>query len=248
MNKPWEVNMSEKDVLRLLDEFKAVMSGHFVYVSTKHGPLYINKDALYPHVNAAISRICKEMASRFLDVDIDVVIGPEKGGIILATWVAYWLTQMKEEEVLAVYAERDEQSVFKPKEATTISLPGASNIEVKAGEELILRHTGFVIKRGQDQLIKGRKVLVVEDIVNMGETVKKVVALEEPYQFQVVGVAAICNRGGVTMEDLDVRRFRSLVNVTFEAHAEADCPQCAKGEPVSTNVGKGQAFLDRKKG
>jgi orotate phosphoribosyltransferase len=62
----------------------------------------------------------------------------------------------------------------------------------------------------------------------------------------VVGVSALCNRGGVTAETLSVPWLESLVNIKMETWAEHDCPMCAEKVPVRTDVGKGKEFLARK--
>lgn len=97
------------DVVDILRKVGAVITdSHFVYTSGKHGSVYINKDALYPHI-AETSAVCKLMAEPFKDKAIDVVAGPALGGIILSQWVAYHLGQMKGKPILGVYAEKDEQ-------------------------------------------------------------------------------------------------------------------------------------------
>lgn len=57
----------------------------------------------------------------------------------------------------------------------------------------------FVIKRGYDKLVFGKSVLIVEDILNTGGSVRKVVEAVRRTGGRVVAVAAfLCNRGCVT--------------------------------------------------
>lgn len=97
--------MDEGEVLRVLQDVGAFRAGHFVFTSGLHADTYINKDALYPHVKA-VSQLCKEMATRFAKDDIEVVIGPAYGAIILSTWTAYHLTEMRGKDVYGVYADK----------------------------------------------------------------------------------------------------------------------------------------------
>jgi orotate phosphoribosyltransferase len=107
---------------------------------------------------------------------------------------------------------------------------------------------GFVIKRGYDKLIVGKKVLVVEDILTTGGSAKKVIELTRKIGGDVVGLGVLCNRGGVTPEELaNPPKLFALVNVKFDAWDEAECPMCAKGMPINTDVGKGREYLARKK-
>lgn len=97
---------------------------------------------------------------------------------------------------------------------------------------------GFVIKRGYDELIRGKNVLVAEDILTTGGSVKKVVEAVKAIPAKVVGVAALCNRGGVTEKDLGAP-LNALLTVSFEAVDPASCELCRKKVPINQAVGKG---------
>ncbi len=89
-----------------------------------------------------------------------------------------------------------------------------------------------------------KKVLVVEDILTTGGSVKKVVEATRAIGSTVIGVGALCNRGGVTAKELgEVPQLFALINVQLDAWDEKACPLCAKKIPINTEVGKGQEFL-----
>lgn len=98
----------------------------------------------------------------------------------------------------------------------------------------------FVIKRGYDKLIEDKNVLVLEDVLTTGGSVKKVVEKVKELGAHVVAVGALCNRGNITASALSVPKIESLVNLTWDAWAAKDCPLCAKGRPINTDVGKGK--------
>lgn len=101
----------------------------------------------------------------------------------------------------------------------------------------------FVIKRGYDRLIAHKKVLVVEDILTTGSSVRKVVEVARTIPCDIVGVSALCNRGNVTAEALGgVPRLEALFNVSLEAWDPKDCPLCLKKIPINTSIGKGTTF------
>ena len=103
---------------------------------------------------------------------------------------------------------------------------------------------GFIIKRGYDKLIAGKRVLVVEDVIDTGGSVQKTVAAVRACGGIVVGVGALCNRGDATPESLgDVPGLVALMEVTLDAWDEADCPLCKKHVPINTDVGKGLDFV-----
>ncbi len=99
----------------------------------------------------------------------------------------------------------------------------------------------FILKRGYDDLLKGKKVLVVEDVLNTGGSVKKVVSLARGLGINVVAVSVLCNRAGVKPEDLGGNlKLKSLVELSFPSWDSKDCPLCKKGVPVNTSLGKGK--------
>jgi len=101
-------------VIDILKKVGAVITdSHFVYTSGKHGSVYVNKDAIYPHTNET-SKIGKMFAEKYKNVNIDVVAAPALGGIILSQWVAFHLSKLKGKEILGVYAEKtqDKKMVF----------------------------------------------------------------------------------------------------------------------------------------
>lgn len=207
----------------ILHRTKAILeNGHFVFTSGKHGRTYINKDAVYPHVRET-SRLCKEIAREFLrrGGEADIVMGPATGGIALTQWTTSHLCDMTGMNVLSCYAEPEGEKDSKK----------------------------FVIKRGYDELAKGKKVLIVEDVLNTGGSVRMVIDAVRKIGGIPVGIAALVNRGGVSLRDLnaeDAEIFFSLMNVTFEAWDEEECPLCRDSVEISTNVGKGREYLARK--
>ncbi|MBI4374703.1 MAG: orotate phosphoribosyltransferase [Deltaproteobacteria bacterium] len=199
----------EKGALKILDETGAVLTnGHFLYTSGKHGGVYINKDAVYPHTRL-ISKLCRMIAEHFSKQEIDGVVAPVVGGVILSQWVSHHLSELKGKEVLGIYAEKSMD--------------------------------GFLIQRGYDRLIPGKKILIVEDILNTGGSVKKVVETVRGLNGDVIGVGALVNRGGVTPKDLgNSPNLYALVNLNLEAWDPKECPLCQKKIPINTEVGKGK--------
>ncbi len=196
-----------------------IKNGHFVLKSGQHSDSYANKDALYTST-AAISSIGKRLANHFFNKEIGAVVGPEKGGIILAQWVAHhlnclYLKAKNKKRVLALYAEKD-------------------------GE-------GFALRRGYDKLARGKKILLVEDIITTGGSIKKVVEAMRSSGGEVVAIGAICNRGEATAESLGVPELKTLIRLRLPIWEEKNCPKCAKGVPVNTELGHGREYLESKK-
>ncbi len=193
-----------------------ITDSHIVYTSGRHGSAYLDKDMLYPHV-IETSRFCQAIAERFLDVDTDAVVAPEKGGIILSQWVAYWLSVMKHREILAFYAEK-------------------------------MTGGGFTVKRGgAAKVLPGKRVLLVEDLLTTGGSVLKVVEfLRDSIDCRIVGVGALCNRGGVTTAEIgNPPLLECIVNIAMESWPAEECPLCARDAKINTTVGHGKEFLEK---
>jgi len=102
---------------------------------------------------------------------------------------------------------------------------------------------GLGLRRGYDRLVAGRRVLVVEDVLNTGGSVRQAVAAVRAAGGDVVAVGALCNRGGVTAADLGVPELIALVELSLDSWDAAACPLCRDGVPIDTRVGKGREFL-----
>ena len=207
---------NDPQVMKMFADAGAILSdSHFVYSSGRHSSVYINKDALYLHTGL-ISQLCQHMAAPYTPEDIDVVVGPVLGGIVLSQWVTHHLNERrKSSETLAVYAEKEGDGPDKQ----------------------------FVLRRGYDTYIAGKNVLVVEDVLTTGGSVRLVVDLVRHYGGNVVGISALCNRGNVQPEDVGGVPIHSVIAITLQTYTAAECPFCQQGVPVNTTVGKGKAFL-----
>ncbi len=206
------------DVVDILKKIGAVITDdHFVYTSGKHGEVYINKDALYPHTKET-SQVCKLMAELYKDKEVDIVVGPALGGIILSQWVAHHLSEIKGKEILGVYTAKDE-----------------------VGNQVFDR-------RGYGKLVKGKKVLVVEDLTTTGGSVKKSVDSVKQAGGEVMGVCVMVNRDPENVNsELVGAPFTAVGVLKAEAFDETKCPFCKENRPINTKIGHGKEYLEKKK-
>ena len=187
---------------------------HFVGTNGNHMDTYVNKDALYPHTGYA-SKLGKAMAKAMQDWDVQVVVSPALGGIVLTQWSAHHLSEMTGREVLAVYAEKTD---------------GPAK---------------FAFNRGYDKLVNGKRVVVVEDNLTTGGSVLKVVELVRATGGEVVGVVAMLNRGGVNIDAVgNPPHFEAIIQANLKSWSAEDCKLCADGVPVNTKIGKGKKFVE----
>ena len=92
---------------------------------------------------------------------------------------------------------------------------------------------GFEIKPGE-------KVLICEDIITTGGSAMEAAAVVEELGGEVVGFAALANRGFCHREGSDIeskpncklpknKPFFALADFTFEMYAPEECPMCKEG-------------------
>jgi orotate phosphoribosyltransferase len=202
------------DVMQELNAANAVLlDRHFVYKSGKHGSGYINMDPIFPDV-FVVKQLCEMLAEPFHRELVEVVAAPAVGGIILAAFTALELDDSVSGPLNKV------EAVWADKDQ----------------DEFVFERASFA------DLLEDVKVLVVEDLLTTGGSVKKVCQQIERHGGHVVGVSVICNRGGVTAEQLGVPRLEALASVNFEAVNEADCDLCRSLIPIVEDIGHGKEY------
>lgn len=202
--------MTETEVLGIFEKFGVLVDGHFLYRSGLHGRKYVNKDAIFPHVEI-ISRLCARIATEFRDDNIEVVIGPAIGGVIISQWVTFHLNNLVGHPggVLAVYAEKQPDGTF-------------------------------AIKRGYDKLVNGKRTLVVEDVMTTALSAKGVIDVSRAKGAIVKGLGLLWNRGGITPADVGVAKLYALINRHLETWEPDECPLCRDEVPINSELGKGK--------
>jgi orotate phosphoribosyltransferase len=99
--------MNSSEVLKLFEESGALLKGHFKLTSGRHSDVYYEKFALLKNP-AICTKICMELATHFEKENVQTVVGPTLGGVIIAYEVARYLG------IVAAYAEQGESGrIFK---------------------------------------------------------------------------------------------------------------------------------------
>lgn len=182
--------MTKEEVLNILREKEAMLEGHFLLTSGRHSDRYMQCAKLFQYADVA-EQICAELASKFGDEKIDVVVGPAIGGIIMAYEMSRQLG------VKNIFAEREN---------------GAMTLR-----------RGFEVK-------KGERVLVCEDVVTTGGSVKEVISLLQQAGAEVVGVGSVVDRSNGKV-DFGVP-FHAVLSMEVVSYEPEDCPICKTGKPL----------------
>ena len=184
--------MTQEEVRALLVKTGAIMDGHFLLTSGLHSPHYVEKFNVLQHP-AYTAQLCAAMAEKFKDAQIETVVGPVTGGILLSHETG------KSLGTRAIFTERvDGKMTFR---------------------------RGF-------SLHKGERVLIVEDIVTTGGSIKEVIEVVKAAGAVPVAVSMLVDRSGGKADFGDVPAA-ALLTMDVETYAPESCPLCAKGIPMT---------------
>lgn len=95
-----EAELTEDEVLHIFRGAGALLEGHFLYTSGRHGERFLQAARVLQYPDQT-EKLCKALASRFRDSGVELVIGPATGGIILSYETARHL------KARAAFTEKD---------------------------------------------------------------------------------------------------------------------------------------------
>ena len=182
--------MDKQRVMQIFKESGVLMGGHFLLTSGRHSNKYMQcaKVFQYPEYT---QELAEKLALGFKDDDVDMVIGPAIGGIILSYEMSRCLG------VKNIFAERENGSM--------------------------------TLRRGFE-IPKGSKVLVVEDVITTGGSVKEVIDLVNRVGGEVIGVGVFVDRSNGTV-DFGVK-LHSILSVDVQSYEAENCPLCQNDIPI----------------
>jgi orotate phosphoribosyltransferase len=98
------MGLSEKEILEIFEKSGALLKGHFLLTSGRHSNVYFQcaKVMQYPKYT---EKICGMIAAHYKSIDIDTVIAPAIGGIVVGQEVARQLNKR------SIFAEREDKSL-----------------------------------------------------------------------------------------------------------------------------------------
>jgi orotate phosphoribosyltransferase len=184
-----------------------MLNGHFDFGNGYHGQVYLNPHQLFRQPST-IWRFAEDLLgvlpASILD-QVEIVAGPVMGGALLAHTVAGLLDSRRELS--------GPRTLFAP------FSPDAS---------------GFpMLSRFYSQLVKNRRVLLVDDVRNTGQTLARCADVLRAAGATVVATAQIYDR----MEALVEAGAPNIALAEYKApenHAAGACPQCKAGVPITS--------------
>lgn len=228
-------------VLKRCRQRGAILTDDHVVLTPKpdgfyHAPGYFDKDRVLSDA-MSLNAIGSDITARFWTDDIDCVAGPTTGAVGLAAAVAMRMYIQLGWAIDWVYAEEaTKEEVY----YTTCTINDAPTVKVNVPIK-----NKRVVKRCFPPFVKGKRILVVEDVFSSGGSAKATIDAVNEVGGNIIGVAVICNRGGITAEKLGVPRLEVLYDIPMVMHREEECPLCAANIPINMQVGHGKAFYQR---
>lgn len=184
-----------------------MLNGHFDFGNGYHGRLYLNPHQLFRYPST-IWRFAQDLLdilpATVLD-ETEVVAGPVTGGALLAHTVAGLLDSRRQ--------------ISRP---PTMFAP--FNVDVDCGQTL---------SQFYKQQVRGRKVLLVDDVRNTGQTFTRCADLVRSGGGSVLATAEIYDRMEA-IASLDVPNFSLAEYKAPENYAANECPLCRSSVPVTT--------------
>lgn len=182
--------MNNKEILDIFRNTGALLNGHFILTSGRHSPSYFQcaRVLQYPEY---LTNFASMIAEHFKETDIETVISPAIGGVVLGTEVGRILN------VQTIFAER------------------------KDGELCIRR--GFGIDPGQN-------ILVIEDVITTGGSVKEVMGQVINQEGNIVGVGIMVDRSNGTVS-LHENQF-SIIALEATSYESDEVPDSLSAMPV----------------
>lgn len=184
-----------------------MLNGHFDFGNGYHGRVYLNPHQLFRHPST-IWRFAQDlldvMPTSVLEAT-EVVAGPVTGGALLAHTVAGLLDSRRD--------LRRPPTIFAP-----------FSVDGTRGHRL----SDFYRKQ-----VEGRRVLLLDDIRNTGQTFERCAALVREAGGTVIATGEIYDRLEATV-DVGVPNFALAGYRAPENYTAESCPLCQSGVPISS--------------
>jgi orotate phosphoribosyltransferase len=196
----------ERALKDLQDSGVLMLDGHFDYGNGYHGRVYLNPHQLFRHPST-IWRFAQDLIDLMpseLVQRTEVVAGPVTGGALLAHTIAGLMDSRR--------ALTHPPCSFAP-----------FNYDPSGG---------FTLRPFYRHELKGKRILLADDVRNTGETFARCAALVEGAGGTVVATVEIYDRRG-PVGDLGVPNI-ALAEYKAPANFKAsDCPLCKTGMPIT---------------
>lgn len=197
----------KEKALKDLQQYEVLMlNGHFDFGNGYHGSMYLNPHQLFrfPSTSWRFAQDLLDILPASLLDEAEVVAGPATGGALLAHTIAGLLDSRR--------PITQEPMLFAPLSADA--------------------HGGHALSRFYQRQVRGKKVLLVDDIRNTGQTFARCAELIRTSGGTVIATAEICDRMEA-VADSGVPNYALAEYTAPENYPAESCPLCRAGVPVT---------------
>lgn len=205
------------NVNKELERIGCIYEGHFVGTSGKHLAGYCNIDPLLVHV-LLVNKLIRQLVIPFEDDKIDTVVSPAIGAIPFSHWGAYHLSRLTGREVYGVWADKVKGAPVK---------------------------TFAFERQGFADAVKGKRILILEDIINQMSSIKATIETVNKAGGKIVGVGSVAANKGVSAKAMGVKKFVKLADIFYETWFAEECWEdglCSRGIPIVEDIGHGDEY------
>jgi orotate phosphoribosyltransferase len=204
VNRPDEIRARAIDELRRFGVL--MLDGHFDYGNGYHGRTYLNPHQLfrYPSTIWRLAQDLLDLVPTTVTTATEVVAGPATGGALLAHTIAGLLDSRR-----------------------SLTHPPCSFAPFGFDADERPRLRSFY-----RELVKGRQVLLADDVLNTGQTLQRCAELVRDAGGTVLAAVVICDRLAAIV-DIGAPVIALTDYAAQENYPAAECPLCRAGTPVT---------------
>ncbi len=210
--------MNRQTLEQTLESIGVILHGHFLLTSGRHSGVYFEKFRLLERPEV-LETMVREMLNQLAPVQVEVVIGPTLGGVLVAYETARQLG------VRALYAERE-------------------------GNRRVFRRDGVPPP--------DTPVLIVDDVLTTGTSLREVVDLARAHGLQVRGIGVLIDRSESSLSlpthkgtahcpppiapehGMMAIEVKSALKMPAESYDPSECPLCQQGVPIVKRGSRGE--------
>ncbi|MBD3311066.1 MAG: hypothetical protein GF349_01035 [Candidatus Magasanikbacteria bacterium] len=211
----------QEQVFHILEKCGALISGHVQLRSGKHSQRFLDmrRAQLFPESTETLVGLLSEQ----IKMNVTGIVGRSPHCVVFAHELA---------KMLARNSKKD-----KP-----LSLQSMPREKSSDGNPLVYFDHLYSAQ------LNGETIGIIEDVGTTDATMKAMIQATRDCGAEVTFAAYMCNRGGITAEQLGVEKLYSLLEISkedknWQFFKPDECPYCAQGQQLEWKVDDSNGLL-----
>lgn len=179
--------------------------GHFVFESGHHGEVWLDLELLFLDPER-VRPLAEELADRLRGHRPEAVCGPLVEGAFVGLMVA-----------------------------SALGVPFSYSQPTRQGSDAALFPVSYPIPRPLEDRLRGKRVAIVNDVINAGSAVRGTLAALRDCAAQTVaiGTLAVYGEAAGALAAAHAVPLETLASLPGRIFAPGACPLCARGAPIT---------------